>query len=213
MQKKNNQLILSPNGLGGNIKPGLFSKHCQLNKLNKQKSFKVEETLTPKLFETKESSFAPQQKLQKSQSASRLVLPKEQRQDRVERQEIDNIPNIKHDQITELSQKLYRELIEFNEQADFGSLNEIQQWSEDMIKILLIINNSLEQLNVQENLDNNVPENQQNDIIQNLQKELNDERKERYKIEEEATNLITEQELEINKLEKQLKMLEEQHSQ
>ncbi|CAD8049587.1 unnamed protein product [Paramecium primaurelia] len=52
-----------------------------------------------------------------------------------------------------------------------------------------------------------------NDIIQNLQKELNDEWKERQKIEEEATNLITEQELEIDKLEKQLKMLEEQHSQ
>ncbi|CAD8051790.1 unnamed protein product [Paramecium sonneborni] len=211
MQKKNNQLILSPSGLGSNIKPGLFSKHCELNKLNKQKSFKIEETLTPKLFETRESSFAPQPKLQKSQSASRLLIPKEQRQERVERQEIQKMPSIKQDQITELSQKLYRELIEFNEQADFGGQNEIQQWSEEMIKKLLIIKNSLEQSEVFDNQDN-VSENQQNDIIQNLQKELNDERKERYKIEEEATNLITEQELEIDRLEKQLKMLEEKHS-
>ncbi|CAD8049585.1 unnamed protein product [Paramecium primaurelia] len=138
-KKKNNQLILSPSGLGGNIKPGLFSKHCELNKFNKQNSFKVEETLTPKLFETKESSFAPQPKLQKSQSASRLALPKESKQYRVERQELDNIPNIKHNQMNELSSKLYRELIEFNEQADFGGQNEIQQWSDDMIKKLLII--------------------------------------------------------------------------
>lgn len=46
------------------FKPGLFSKHCELNKFNKQKSFKVEETLTPKLFESKE--IAPVPKLQKS---------------------------------------------------------------------------------------------------------------------------------------------------
>ncbi|CAK55639.1 unnamed protein product (macronuclear) [Paramecium tetraurelia] len=154
MQKKNNQLILSPSGLGSNIKPGLFSKHCELNKLNKQKSFKIEETLTPKLFETKESSFAPQPKLQKSQSASRLLLPKEQKQERADRQEIQKIPSIKQDQITELSQKLYRELIEFNEQADFGGQNEIQQWSEEMIKKLQIIKNSLEQSDVFDNQDN-----------------------------------------------------------
>lgn len=41
-----------------------------------------------------------------------------------------------------------------------------------------------------------------------LQKELQEEKKERFRIEEEATNLITEQEIEIDRLERQLRMME-----
>lgn len=51
-------------GLSPSIRPGLFSNPSELNKLNKQKSAKIEDIPTPSLFDSKAQVVPP--KLQKS---------------------------------------------------------------------------------------------------------------------------------------------------
>lgn len=71
MNRRKSPIYKSP-GFSPNIKPGLFSNHTELNKLNKQKTLKLDESSSPVLKETKESkeSKVPP-KLQKS---FRLVI-------------------------------------------------------------------------------------------------------------------------------------------
>lgn len=58
MNRRKSPIYKSP-GLSPNIKPGLFSKPSELNKLNKQKTLKLDESSSPILKESKESKVPP----------------------------------------------------------------------------------------------------------------------------------------------------------
>ncbi|KAM3132807.1 hypothetical protein pb186bvf_015112 [Paramecium bursaria] len=186
--KRGKSPLYKQSGFSPLMKPGSFSNPNELKKIHR-KSYQGE-ALTPQLFETKQSVPI----LQKSHSASKLVIshrdPKQ----------------FRHEHLTELSQKLVHELLEFQGQLEILQYSDLQEWAKGLIQKLNVVKTSLEG---KENFESEVVSNIQSDILSKLQKELNEEKKERYRIEEEATNQITFQEIEIDKLEKQLKQLEE----
>ncbi|CAD8131912.1 unnamed protein product [Paramecium pentaurelia] len=196
MNRRKSPIYKSP-GLSPNIKPGLFSNPSELNKLNKQKTVKVDESQSPLLKESKETKIPP--KLQKSYSATKLFSNNM----KVAKQQ----PEDKDDKIMETLQKLLKELMEFNENIEQSQVTNIEEWCCEILEKLNQI-----KANIEKKDDHSVGDAvMQQEILTKLLKELQEEKKERYRIEEEATNLITEQEIEINRLEKELRLLEEKH--
>ncbi|CAK60638.1 unnamed protein product (macronuclear) [Paramecium tetraurelia] len=204
MNRRKSPIYKSP-GLSPNIKPGLFSNPSELNKLNKQKTVKVDESQSPLLKESKETKIPP--KLQKSyrfdhlfnSSATKLFS----NNIRVAKQQTED----KDDKIMETLQKLLKELIEFNDNIEQSQVTNIEEWCCEILEKLNQIKANIERKEDHSACDAVM----QQEILTKLLKELQEEKKERYRIEEEATNLITEQEIEINRLEKELRLLEEKH--